>query len=517
MTTSIQTDALLAKFATLAYKDKSFLEISANLPQGWQLDQAKVEPPFAAFSFVNTTTNQVIISYRGTDGVSDAGADWAITTGTWHTQFAQGMQFAKGIQSQYGNNVLVTGHSLGGAISQVVSFAYGWSGATLDPGAGKAQVGTAGFTQTATDLGLDPAAMGTGKLTNYSVFGSAVSGLSGQHIGDVRYVPGLEFSGMDGLKSFALSLLNPLAGIGNAILTDQFSNKHNSEQVAQTVSLMAHAAANGTDAVFNGNVNMVPKTESYIDDKTGQEMTRYVTGEFVVQDANGAVLGNLKYTGATLETRQLEISSSDSSLLSIVYPTGSVSRPVYSGDSKVTIIAPLSDDGELKTDVTLTDANGKPVSRTHTDYFYDDNGEQSRIETTVTSSGTVRNTYDNEGNIFKSETVSTGANNISYAIGATASFLSMVKAIQTGQPLAIATTGVNTLLAFQNLSTHSQANFNLSGTSAALSAMTSDNTSLALHLIRTALPPAALFQALTKFLCDEQATAANDSTWRLAV
>ena len=88
MTTSIQTDALLAEFATLAYKDEAFLKNSSNLPSGWEFLKSDDKPPFAAFAFQHTTTNQVIISYRGTDGVSDVGADIAITMGAWHTVFA---------------------------------------------------------------------------------------------------------------------------------------------------------------------------------------------------------------------------------------------------------------------------------------------------------------------------------------------------------------------------------------------------------------------------------------------
>lgn len=144
MTTSIQKDALLSQFSVLAYKDENFLKNSANLPVGWTLALADDKtPPFAAFAFKNDTTGEVVIAYRGTDGLKDGSADAAILAGRWDTQFQQGMDFVAKVQGDRTifppgtdpSKLLATGHSLGGAIAQIVAKAYGLDGSTIDPGA----------------------------------------------------------------------------------------------------------------------------------------------------------------------------------------------------------------------------------------------------------------------------------------------------------------------------------------------------------------------------------------------
>ena len=98
MTASLQKDALLAQFSVLAYKDREFLSISSNLPSGWTLKNDSVAPPFAAFAFKNDATGEVVVAFRGTDGLKDGAADLAILRGTWDTQFKQGMTFVENVQ-----------------------------------------------------------------------------------------------------------------------------------------------------------------------------------------------------------------------------------------------------------------------------------------------------------------------------------------------------------------------------------------------------------------------------------
>lgn len=75
MTTSTQKDALLSQFSVLAYKEQVYLENPANLPEGRKFVTGNVEPPFATFAFRNDMTGEVIVAYRGTDGLSDLAAD----------------------------------------------------------------------------------------------------------------------------------------------------------------------------------------------------------------------------------------------------------------------------------------------------------------------------------------------------------------------------------------------------------------------------------------------------------
>ena len=77
MTISLQKDALLAQFSVLAYKDREFLSNPNNLPAGWTVKTDSIAPPFAAFAFKNDSTGEVVIAYRGTDGIKDGVADLA--------------------------------------------------------------------------------------------------------------------------------------------------------------------------------------------------------------------------------------------------------------------------------------------------------------------------------------------------------------------------------------------------------------------------------------------------------
>ena len=144
MTTSIQTDALLSQLATLAYKDQSFLNNPANIPSGWKFEKLVEECPFAAAIF-RDTSGQIAIAFRGTNGLSDVPADGNILTGGWHSQFQEGMNLVQQVlRDELKDNLqfdksqlLVTGHSLGGAIAQIVAQAYVLDGSTIDPGAAK--------------------------------------------------------------------------------------------------------------------------------------------------------------------------------------------------------------------------------------------------------------------------------------------------------------------------------------------------------------------------------------------
>ena len=177
MTTAIQRDALLSKFSVLAYKSEDFLKNSANLPAGWSLAKAnETSPPFAAFAFKNDATGEVVVAYRGTDGLTDGAADAAILAGRWDRQFQQGMDFAAKVQNDPvifpegtdPSKVLVTGHSLGGAIAQITAQAYGLDGSAIDPGAAARIVQTTEFREAALAAGLPPE--GLGAATTFSNF-----------------------------------------------------------------------------------------------------------------------------------------------------------------------------------------------------------------------------------------------------------------------------------------------------------------------------------------------------------
>jgi hypothetical protein len=79
MTTSLTQDVRLANFAALSYKSDGL--INEQPPAGWTLLRGSVDDPFAAFAYQNLATKEIVITYRGTDGINDAPAILAIAAG----------------------------------------------------------------------------------------------------------------------------------------------------------------------------------------------------------------------------------------------------------------------------------------------------------------------------------------------------------------------------------------------------------------------------------------------------
>ena len=405
MTTSIQKDALLSQFSVLAYKSADFLSDPANLPIGWSMKLANDKsPPFAAFAFKNDTTGEVIIAYRGTDGIKDASADAAILAGTWDSQFKQGLDFAKSVRDNQSifpdgpetSKIFVTGHSLGGAIAQIVAYAFGFDGSTIDPGAAARIVQTRGFLDSTAELSLSPANFGlAASFTNYLVAGSIISGGTGDHLGLKSSLPSLTFSGEQALKSFLIGMVNPVAGIAYAIGTDQGGNKHSSEQVSQALNLLA-----GNQNNTNGTVGILILTPkiigTIINNQTGEITNRYSQTEFEIKDTNGVLLSTVKFSGSGA-TRQIEEFNVDTTLKSTttITPTGTVTvQPVIGGTTEVSYLPILASNQDELITTTKKDSLDNLI-QTITRQT-DDNGNTLVITTNADGSGTAK-TFDDTG------------------------------------------------------------------------------------------------------------------------
>ena len=105
-------------------------------------------------------------------------------------------------------------------------------------------------------------------------------------------------------------------------------------------------------------------------------------------------------------TRTVELQGFDdgTALVTTKYPSGKsevVATDSGGGAVSRVITTPLNGGKEQ---VESFDGSGKLLSRSVVEYFYDENGT-SRIETVTTANGTVKNTYNNDGTLFRSEPV----------------------------------------------------------------------------------------------------------------
>lgn len=80
-----------------------------------------------AAAYKNVNTGEIVIAYRGTElNADDLWQDIMIATGLAPSdQFADADKFYQAVQTQYGSNITITGHSLGGGLAQMIGSKYG--------------------------------------------------------------------------------------------------------------------------------------------------------------------------------------------------------------------------------------------------------------------------------------------------------------------------------------------------------------------------------------------------------
>jgi RHS repeat-associated protein len=116
-----------------------------------------------AVVYQNKANGNIIIAYEGTDSLSDYGTDAANAAGYKSSRYTAAVDIANSIMQQYqNNNVIVTGHSLGGGEAALVGAATGLTTITFNA------------------AGVDPTQYGdsssnTGNITNYSILGEPLS------------------------------------------------------------------------------------------------------------------------------------------------------------------------------------------------------------------------------------------------------------------------------------------------------------------------------------------------------
>ena len=365
------------------------------MPFGWRLADSEVKHPFAAFAFRNDATGEVIVAYRGTDGLKDASADVAIFTGSWNAQFQQGMDFVTRLHANRAafpggydpTKVLVTGHSLGGAIAQVASQAFGFDGAAMDPGAAARIVQTPEFRAAAVAAGVPASGLGMpASFKNWLVAGSIVSSGSGVQLGSTSYVPSLGFSSQQALTAFLVGMLSPMAGIGYAVGIDQAGNKHASAQISSAMRLVAGMG----DDEGSSSLSLSPRVVDWsLDPATGEQKPVYSQTEFEVKTSSGELQSVLTFSGTGAD-RTLEVRAPSGELQSTISVTqnGSVISvsPVREPSIEIRVLPETLSNSDGSITTIARDFDGDVTSTSVTRTF--DDG--SSLVTTQLSGGAVR-------------------------------------------------------------------------------------------------------------------------------
>jgi hypothetical protein len=120
-----------AQLSTLSHI--SYLDGEPEKIGGWHKyeDNEKDPSGFSAVVYVNSKTRKIAIAFRGTDDLSDVIPDVGYAFGGWSEQYSNALKFTKKIsaasktlkfRTRFGTGefeLLVTGHSHGGALSQI--------------------------------------------------------------------------------------------------------------------------------------------------------------------------------------------------------------------------------------------------------------------------------------------------------------------------------------------------------------------------------------------------------------
>ena len=126
------TDATYAQLADAAYQD-------TGAPAGWSRLPIPVPPNIAGYdgaAFRNNSTGEIVIASRGTEPLTFDG-DWTsnlqMGANQLPDQYQYARQFLEEVKAAYqGAPITLTGHSLGGALTQLLAAETGLTATTFN-------------------------------------------------------------------------------------------------------------------------------------------------------------------------------------------------------------------------------------------------------------------------------------------------------------------------------------------------------------------------------------------------
>ncbi|MDT8338312.1 MAG: YqiA/YcfP family alpha/beta fold hydrolase, partial [Sulfurimonas sp.] len=404
-------------------------------PMGWEIltVDSNAATGFHATAYQNLDSGEIVVSYAGTDDFTDAThSDTSLVLQNVPEQYAEARDFYDKVINQYGSsNLTITGHSLGGSLAQLI-------------GAYSKQT-TYAFNAPGVDdmrLLIDELKLNTNdassftNINNYNMSYDVASNIGTQLGNVVNYDP----SSLEGLAIFAsiaATVANPLVGsiiFGKTILGQHYMNR------------LQEAIA-------------TPKSTEYINGYTFNEQTgewgSYDAGtdsykiadEQTTQNLNSQLQENYEYNALALQANKLltEYRGWQTATEQLRAQYGQIWTdfdPSFDGNTgwfKDT-------NGNYIAQFEIVEENGQNLLR-----VLGENGQTVNLDTgDVSGKGTLfydlnsglQNLVDGFSNFQNDINNSETGQTINTYGPSIIDALSLVKAIQSGEPLPVVTSGL---------------------------------------------------------------------------
>jgi hypothetical protein len=167
-----------------------------NLPAGWALLESR-DDNLLGFSygvFKRSGTNEIVLSYTGTNGLIDWASNLTAGAGLPSWQVTNAALVYQQTKEKYGSNITLSGHSLGGGLASVMATWFNRPAVVFDPAPTQAvatdvavvnsvvgSLGGANVPQSIRDYSVAVASQFTAResnVTSYYAPGSAVRAIS---------------------------------------------------------------------------------------------------------------------------------------------------------------------------------------------------------------------------------------------------------------------------------------------------------------------------------------------------